>query len=495
MNRPAVYNAERYRAADPPIEGQRATVVEESKEKARYPVPDTRPRQPESPSQTLNDARVLVIGLGRFGGGIGVTRWLASQGAAVTVTDQADPDELEKSIQDVEDLDIQLQLGGHDPRILDKSDLVIVNPAVRKRESALFQEILRRGIPWTTEINLFCERCPAPVIGITGSYGKSTTCTMLAVSLEAHLRSGHARYTGVHLGGNIGKSLLSDLPRIRKTDWVVLELSNAQLEDLPRIRWAPNLAVLLNLAPHHLDRYDGLAEYAAAKLNVARDPDGESRVIVGQLHPAAEALLAGLLKDRPDRLTRIHAPEPPIDLVVPGDHNQMNAAAVLEVGRHLGIDEGRMRIYLRSFAGLPHRLELIRSINDVDYYNDSKSTSPAATLTALNCFDRPVITIVGGQDKGTPPKGWAADVAESAKAVICTGESGPGFAENLRETANSQGAVAVTEAADLAEAVQAAKALGRPGDAVLFSPGAPSFDRYANFVERGEHFRSIVERL
>ena len=153
-------------------------------------------------SRTLKGLRVLVVGLGRFGGGVGVTRWLAGEGAVVTVTDQATPESLEESVAAIAGLGVTLHLGGHDPRDLDPTDLVVVNPAV--------------------EINLFCERCPAVVIGVTGSYGKSTTCAMLAAALRA------ACDTGVYLGGNIGRSLLPDLPEMRGSDIVILEMSNAQ---------------------------------------------------------------------------------------------------------------------------------------------------------------------------------------------------------------------------------------------------------------------------
>ena len=312
--------------------------------------PATRPRPP-----SYAGTRVLVIGLGRFGGGVGVTRWLAGEGAHVTVTDQADAESLCESVEALADLNVTFHLGGHDDVDLSATDLVVVNPAVRKLTSSLFQEVTLRGIPWTTEMNLFCERCPAPVIGVTGTFGKSTTCSMLAAALEDCRRAGKARYSAVHLGGNIGRSLLPELGSIEPTDLVVLEMSNAQLEDLPRIGWAPWIAVITNLSPHHLDRYGSARAYVHAKLNIVRDPAGASTVIVGRMYPEAGSLLTELMADSPGRVVPVSRPVPPAELLVPGSHNQENAACVLTVCRQLGLDERLVRKALRSFRGFPHR--------------------------------------------------------------------------------------------------------------------------------------------
>ena len=443
----------------------------------------------------LAGMRVLVVGLGRFGGGVGVTSWLASQGAVVTVSDQAAPDQLAESIQAITDLDIRLHLGSHDPHDLDGTDLVIVNPAVDKLRSPFFQQIVRRQIRWTTEINLFCERCPATIIGITGSYGKSTTCAMLAAVLRAWCRDGPVPYTGVYLGGNIGRSLLTVLPEIRPTDLVVLELSNAQLEDLPLIPWTPPIAVINNLFPHHLDRYGGFEGYVAAKLNITRDPQHASRVFIGQIHPAAGPIVDHLLSGESERVTRVAPARPSLELRVPGEHNQANATCVMSVCRHLGVDEATVREVLGAFRGLPHRLEFVRTIVGVDFYNDSKSTSLAATVTAVRSLRQPIVAIVGGKNQGVALDQWAATIIRATRLVICTGECGPAFARALRSAARAENGAAIHETEDLEQAVGLAYARARAGEAVLFSPGAPSFDRYANFADRGQHFRDVVEAL
>ncbi len=480
-------------------------------------MPESCPSAPESPTSP-SGLGVLVVGLGRFGGGVGVTRWLARQGAIVTVTDQVGGEELAESVEAVADLEIDLHLGGHDLRDLDTTELVVINPAVSKARSRLFQEIVRRKIAWTTEMNLFCERCPGRVVAITGTYGKSTTCAMLAEALEACCRAVGDEQTGIHLGGNIGRSLLPELDTIRPTDLVVLEMSSAQLEDVPRIDWVPSVAVITNLSPHHLDRYVTYAQYLAVKLNIIGSPQATNRVIVGETDAEADAVLRGRVADHNSRLLRVARPEPPADLRIPGEHNRANAACVLEICHHLGQNEAVVRDALRSFKGLPHRLECLRTLDGVAYFNDSKSTSPAATTKAVEALNRTIVVIVGGQElrrassrasspcagpaqpgAAEPSPGALAACAEvlvrQCRLVICIGESGPAFARAICSTAVPDAPRKVCSADGLPDAVRRAQAAARPGDAVLFSPGAPSFDAYANFAHRGRHFLDVVNDL
>ncbi len=436
---------------------------------------------------------VLVVGLGRFGGGVGVTRWLAAAGASVTVTDQADAESLAASIDAVSDVDVTLELGGHDLRLLDHADLVVINPAVDKRHSELFQTIQRRGIEWTTEANLFCERCPAPVIAVTGSYGKSTTAVMLAGALERCHQT--AAYTGVYLGGNIGRSLLPELESIEPTAVVVMELSSAQLEDMPRINWHPSIAVITSLAPHHLDRYGAYADYINTKLNVLGTAPGAQTVIAGHLEPAAEQFLQERAADRAIALVRAGQPQPPIQLRVPGAHNQANADCVMRVCRHLNLEESSVREALGSFSGLPHRMEHVRTLDGVRYFDDSKSTSPANTITALESCDGPVIAIVGGQDKSEDLSECAVALARSCRTMMTVGESGPRLAESVRSHSVRHPGLVIQEAASVTAAVNRVHEMAAPGDIVLLSPGAPSYDAYPNFVARGEDFARAVRAL
>ena len=443
--------------------------------------------------------RVLVVGLGRFGGGVGVTRWLASQGAAVTVTDRADAAALASSLEAIADLDVGLVLGGHDACDLETVDLAIINPAVIKGRSTLFAAIGQAGIPWTTELNLFCERCPAPVVGVTGSYGKSTTCAMLAHVLGRAVEQGRVPYTAVHLGGNIGRSLLADLDTMRATDLVILELSNAHLEDLPRVDWVPRWAVVTNLHPHHLDRYADVGAYYAAKLNLLRNGEASQTVVVGELETVAEEMLVAALGARAGAVRHVTTDAGQLVLRLPGQHNQANAQCVLAVIEALGLDGEFARRALATFAGLPHRLEFVRELDGVCYYNDSKSTAPEATKASVEALERPSVVIVGGQDKGYADyAGCATLLAGRCRTVVCTGESAPRWAQALRQTASggcSSNSVKVEVCGSLSGAVDAARRNARRGETVLFSPGAPSFDAYANFAERGDRFRALVDAM
>ncbi|MCH7808624.1 MAG: UDP-N-acetylmuramoyl-L-alanine--D-glutamate ligase [Planctomycetes bacterium] len=467
---------------------------------------------------------MLVVGLGRLGGGVGVTRWLIDQGAEVTVSDRATPQSLAESVRSIDHPGVTLHLGGHDLHDPATADLAVINPAIDKARCEIFGEIVRRGIPWTTEINLFCERCPAMVIGVTGTYGKSTTCAMLAHVLEATDDPQHAGST-VYLGGNIGRSLLGDLKRMKRSDVVILELSHRQLEDVPRIGWVPSLAVITNLSPHHLDDYPNVDHYYTAKLNIAADSKKANRVVVGELDEQARAIFERIVPAKSGRVRSVQPLDPPVILNVPGRHNQGNAACVLEVCAYLSRDRVGVREALRSFAGLPHRLEHVRILGGVDYYNDSKSTSPTATITAVHAFDRPVVAIVGGQDKGVSLTACAQVLAHRCRAVICTGQSSAKLAGAVHEARQAPASaasgsaspcasnhspirptdrdredeslqsLAIREAATLEEAVRLAGAQARKGDVILFTPGAPSFDTYANFAQRGDHFINIVNSL
>lgn len=464
---------------------------------------------------------MLVWGLGRLGGGAAVTRWLVVQGARVTVMDRATADSLRSSLAAIADLPVALHLETENPELLAETDLVVVNPAVVKARSEFFNAISRRDVPWTTEINLFLERCPASVIGVTGSFGKSTTSAMIAAVLEEHVARGGGR---VHLGGNIGKSLLPELPRMTPKDYVVLELSSAQLEDVPRVPFSPRVAVLTNLHPHHLDRHGSFDAYVSAKLNILGRPNPAAALVIGDPALGGEAVnsrktlgpgeqtardsfvAAGAPADSvaAARLVREHvlrlgvpvhsarAPQVPFQLVVPGAHNRENAATAWTAARLLGVEEKTAANALRRFPGLPHRLEVVAVIDGVRFLNDSKATSPRAVLTALDALDAPVLAIVGGAAIDEPLDECVHTLAKRCRTVACLGETGARIADRLLDPVQPGLRPEVLRADDLETAVRWSRRRARPGDVVLFCPGATSFDRYLNFEARGAHFVDCV---
>jgi UDP-N-acetylmuramoylalanine--D-glutamate ligase len=456
-------------------------------------------------SNEFSGKRIVVMGLGRFGGGIGVTRWLCNQGARVHVTDLATPDDLAGSLDTIKGLALTHRLGGHDESDLDDCHLLVVSPAVDKSKSNFFKAALRQGIPWTSEMNLFLERCRGRIVGITGTVGKSTTTAMIGAILESAQRSTGWRHGRVWLGGNIGKSLLDDLPEIGPRDIVVLELSSFQLEDAAQIRRSPHVAVITNLRDNHLDRHGTMQAYADAKANIYRFQSAEDWVIMprgeGNEHLSAEwtdrRQIVRYSVDPESR--RIHIErrdgggetrDTDLRLAVPGLHNLKNAAAAMAVARILGVPDDLADQSLSGFAGLAHRLEFVREYQGVKYYNDSKATTPDAAMTSLRAFEGGVVMIVGGSDKGSPFEELGRFIAHHAKAAVCIGQTAP-MIEAAIAAANTSSPEA-RSASDFGEAVELARHLATRGDVVLLSPACASYDWFKNYEERGDRFKKIV---
>ena len=429
----------------------------------------------------LAGKRVTVMGLGRFGGGLGVTRWLAEQGALVLVTDLQPADRLGEAVAGLQDLvragRVALARGGHSAEHFTACDLLIANPAVpRPWENPYLRAAREARVPITTEIGLLIERLPERrrVIGITGSAGKSTTSAMIA-----HVLRGCD--LPVHLGGNIGGSLLEVLPDIAGDHWVVLELSSAMLHWLGD--WSPGVAVLTNITPNHLDWHGSLEHYTLSKLGIlASQQPGDAAVLGPSL--AACATNPGV------RAVRL-GPDDRVDgLAIPGAHNALNAAAACAVVEQLGLGLAaeRLRTAARTFAGLPHRLCLLGERDGVRYYDDSKSTTPEATLLALRSFEERgelarVHLIAGGYDKGSDLSPIAARGGEIA-GLYCIGKTGPKLAADAGERAQP----CIT----LERAMSAIRGRVRRGDIVLLSPGCASWDQFENFEQRGRAFAALA---
>jgi UDP-N-acetylmuramoylalanine--D-glutamate ligase len=439
--------------------------------------------------------RVTVMGLGRFGGGVGVTRWLAARGARLTVTDEAPAEKLADSLAAIADTGATLHLGGHVEGDFTQADLVVVNPAVPPT-SPFLHTAERAGVPITTEINLFLERCRGRTIGVTGSVGKSTTTAMIGRILDQAYTAGRA-----WVGGNIGKSLLDALPQIAADDVVVLELSSFQLERTPAVGWSPHVAVITNIAPNHVDWHGDFAAYVDAKLNLLRfQPAGQQRVVLGDsplLHEACEQ--RGL---KPAGAWRVAVTDgaaaarrgdgrtlrwPGLRLLVPGRHNLENAAAALTAAHELGVAAADAAAALGDFAGLPHRLQRVGERDGVTYFNDSKATTPAAAITALEAFEQPVLVILGGYDKEIDLTPAVEAAARKARFAACVGQTGPRMAEAI---ARRGGRAQVFETFDAA--VWACRREARPGEVVLLSPACASWGMFSDYRERGERFVRLV---
>jgi UDP-N-acetylmuramoylalanine--D-glutamate ligase len=430
-------------------------------------------------------ARVTVMGLGRFGGGAGAARWLADRGAEVLITDLASEERLATSLARLRDLlstgRVRLRLGGHEPADFEYADLVVVNPAVPQPWADPFLHRARtRGVPITTEIRLVTERLDRRrTIGVTGTAGKSTVTAMIHHILS-HDRLADRPHPGLgraYIGGNFGGSLLAQLASIGADDWIVLELSSAMLYWLGEgvgsapgapCGFSPHVAVLTNLSPNHLDWHGTFEHYQRCKLGIfAWQQDGDHRV----------------RRDRP--------PRRPLPLAIPGEHNQLNGeAAIAAVAAATGMPREEAIHRVRDFGGLPHRLQQIASKDGRVFYNDSKSTTPQATVVAVRSFPRPssLHLIAGGYDKKidlAPIVELTADL----RGFYTIGETGP----HLARTAHRAARAVFCETLENAVAC----ALSRMGDddILLLSPGCASWDQFTNYEERGEAFARSVHSL
>lgn len=445
--------------------------------------------------------RVTVMGLGRFGGGVGVARFLRDRGAVVTVTDHDTAENLAGSVAAVGG-GVVYHLGEHRPEDFADTDLVVVNPAVRP-DSPYLRIAAERGVPIETEINLFFRLCPARILGVTGSVGKTTTVSMIGRALAK---------PGVWVGGNIGRSLLNDLDRITAADLVVLELSSAQLYRLAPTGLAPHVAVVTNLSENHLDWHRTMTEYTAAKRSIIgnQPPDGvavlnrddpvvrgwardcKAQVIFFSAEPQTDGVF---VRDRMI-IARLRGREEAVldtrSMRLPGEHNVGNALAAVAACAAVGADLAQVGRRVLAFEGAEHRLEFVREVRGVRFYNDSKATTPVASMAALSSFDvSRIVLILGGRDKEMTYD-RLADAAAGCRAVVLVGEMA-GRLDNLLQTRAP--AQTRTTATTMAGAVRAGARLARPGDVVLLSPACTSYDMFQNFEHRGRAFKDAVASL
>jgi len=465
----------------------------------------------------LAGLRATIIGLGREG--TALARFLASRGARVTVSDVKGPEALAGNIARLAGLNVRFALGGHPPEILE-ADVLFLSPGVPS-DSPLAAEARRRGVALSSETRLFTRLCAAPVIGITGSSGKTTTVTLVGRMLQA---------TGwrTFIGGNIGQPLIEQVDEIGAEDRVVMELSSFQLEGFgpatepeaafPPGGWSPAGAAVLNITPNHLDRHPSMAAYVSAKSHLVRYQSPGDWAVLNADDAATQGLrqyCVGRLLEfslaRPVPLgaclrgeSLVWGPEAgrqvPIcavsDLKLRGRHNVANVLAACAISGAAGATVEAMAEVSTSFAGVEHRLELVRTRNGVAYYNDSIATSPERAIAALESFSEPLVLLAGGRDKQLPWEAWASSVRECVREVFCFGELAPLLQGMLAGSgAGAAPGLPVHCFRTMEEAVAAAATAARPGDVVLLSPGGTSFDAFADYAARGEAFRAAVLAL
>ncbi len=481
--------------------------------------------------------RVTILGMARQG--TATARFLLAHGAQITLSDLRSEMQLAAVCAELAayaeahaPATLRTVLGGHPLTLLDQTDLLClsggVSPAI-----PIVQEAVRRGIPLGNDGQLTLRHCPARVIGITGSAGKTTTTTLVGLMLQA---SGYP----VHVGGNIGTPLLDRLEEVGAGDKVVMELSSFQLELFDR---SPTLAAIVNITPNHLDRHPSMSHYAAAKANILRfqgrsdmcvlnadDPytgpwlrTGRCQIAAGVGQEAvyfplqgsrlgfsltaeveAGAYLAGdaLIWRQPGLPDHVICRASEVRLR--GRHNIANILAAACLAGAAGATPEAMRSVATSFGGVEHRLEIVRQREGVLWINDSIATAPERTVAALHSFAEPIVLLAGGRDKHLPWDECAAEIharrpdgTPKVRRVILFGEAAGLIADALAEHARRTGdaPTPVSRCADLSEAVKTAALAARPADVVLLAPGGTSFDAYEDFAARGRHFRALVENL
>lgn len=450
--------------------------------------------------------RVTVMGLGSFGGGVGAVRFLAERGARVLVTDTRSEAQLSEALTELADCrGVDFRLGKHCEQDFRHAELIVVNPAV-KRDNPLLQIARQAGVPLTSEMNLFWRHNPAPVVAVTGSNGKSTTTALTHAILQQTGRR-------CRLGGNIGRSLLPVVDQIEPSDWVVLELSSFQLEDLDQLHVSPHLAIVTNFSPNHLDWHGTLDNYRHAKQTILRwqsasdiavlnsdDADVCSwltngrRLLCGESDAGSEGVFrrgGELLVRRDGRETSL----PFADwLTLPGEHNLQNAAMATCAALAMGASPDTVRRGLESYVPLPHRLQFVAEVQGRRFYNDSLATTPESTLVALDAFNAPIILLAGGYDKKVNLSAMAQGVAEKAKAVVLMGQTGEPLRRLIAAARNRRAKIAAP-VKDFHQAFAVAWAASAPGDVILLSPGCASYDWFRNFADRGEQFTRLVGEL
>ncbi len=449
--------------------------------------------------------RILILGAARQG--IALARWLSRHGSNVTLSDSRPLDALISAQASLADTNVQWAVGGHPLELLDVTDLLCLSGGV-PLTLPIVQEAFKRGIPVSNDSQIFMEVVPCKTIGITGSAGKTTTTTL--VGNMAKRQYGERAF----VGGNIGDPLINYVDVMKQDDIAILELSSFQLEQMTI---SPNVAAILNVTPNHLDRHGTMEEYTKAKAHIldfqnendtavlGRDDKGawnlkdkaKGELLTFSLHDLEEGLNGAYLHDGLLNLRDGNAYLPLLlreKIKLPGDHNVANVLAAFTIGHAAGFKLDTMLEAVEEFRGVPHRLELVRELNGVRWYNGSIATAPERSMADIHAFDEPIVLMLGGRDKDLPWDGIAKLIRKRVDHVVLFGEA----AELIEKAISAAGGTRSGDlrcANNLKEAVAIAAEVASAGDIVLFSPGGTSYDEFVDFAARGEAFRKWVLEL
>ena len=450
--------------------------------------------------ESIRDKRVAVIGAGVSN--MPLVSLLREAGISVTVHDKKAADALGEQFDKLTALGVQTVLGEHYLDALDE-DIIFRTPGLHPWHPSL-QAARARGAVVTSEMELFFQVCPCKIIGITGSDGKTTTTTLTYEFLK------HAGHT-CHLGGNIGKPLLPEVRTMQADDLAIVELSSFQLMDM---KFSPSIAAITNLTPNHLDYHKDFDEYVQAKTSIFTHQKPGDRLVLNGDDRVTRTLDIGP-GHKIMTCSKIVKPENGVylrdgviyiaengqdrtlmeakDIRIPGAHNVSNVMMAAAIVQDLCEDSDIVEV-AKTFGGVEHRIEFVREFEGVKYYNDSIASSPTRTIAGLNSFDQKLILIAGGYDKHIPYDVLGKPICEHVKTLLLTGATAPKIRACV-EQADCAEKPEIIDVPDLAAAVRAANAVAHPGDIVIMSPASASFDCFKNFMERGDLFKALVNKL
>ena len=461
--------------------------------------------------EDFRDKRITVMGLGLNGGGVGIARFLSLAGAKVVMTDLKSEEELGSSLAELEDLkNIEFVLGRHRLEDFTEADMVIKNPSVRWDNNYILAA-LEKNVPVEMDSSLFFKLCENPIIGVTGTRGKTTTASLIYEILKI------AGKKPVKVG--IGRvSVLDKLNELEDDSIIVFELSSWRLSALGRHKLSPQIAVITNIYPDHLNYYESMDGYVADKKNIFLS-QSENDVCVLNYD---DSVVRGFGKETAAKTTMVSVREKlkgpsvfidrghifiddgkegggvfPIleisDIDLKGSHNLSNILAAVAVSHRMGIDAGSIKKAVSGFAGLPYRLEFVREVDGVNYYDDTAATSPEGAIAGISSFAEKIILIAGGSDKNLDMANLAKEICEKTKAVVfLKGAATDKITIAMRDNGYRQDFVIVDS---MEEAVSEARKLAVSGEVVLLSPGSASFGLFKNEFDRGDKFKESVRSL
>ena len=453
-----------------------------------------------------NGKRILILGAARQG--LALARWLSLHGARVTLSDMRGETDLRLARESLAEYPIQWVLGGHPFELLDTTDVLCLSGGV-PLTLPIVAEAVKRGIPLSNDSQIFMDMVPCRTIGITGSAGKTTTTTLVGNMAKS------AYGDRAYVGGNIGDPLIHYVDKMKPEDIAILELSSFQLDQMTI---SPNVAAILNITPNHLDRHGTMEAYTAAKARILEFQSEKDAAILGRDDKGAWSLrnkVRGKLYTFSldeleegwngtylhDGLLNLRDGDAYLPLLLRekvslrGDQNVSNVLAAFAIGYAAGFPLDAMLEAAEEFRGVPHRLELVRELRGVRWYNDSTATAPERSLAAIRAFDEPIVLLLGGRDKDLPWEDLMRLVGKRVDHVVLFGEA----AEKIMNTAQALGlrenGSRIARVQSLYDAVIKAAEVAEAGDVVLLSPGGTSFDEFKDFAERGERFREWVLEL